>query len=89
MTISWRGLGYLAFMIPLGLFAFAILIWGFNNWPALRGALLVSAAIVWVLGKKLNRDGPDGDGEALHQAFGVPMQWFAVVVLALFVLSFL
>jgi hypothetical protein len=88
MTISWRGLGYLGFMIPLALWGLASVIWGHNNWIAIRVALLIAAVAVWFLGKKLNAEDVDDEGKALHQAFGMPMQWFSVVVLALFLLSF-
>ena len=87
MTISWRGLGWLGFMIPLALWGFASAVWGVSNWPAVRAALLIAAAVVWFLGKNLNKE-LAADGETPHQAFGLPMQWFAVAVLGAFALTF-
>ncbi|WKB52805.1 hypothetical protein [Eleftheria terrae] len=88
MVISWRGLGILGFMIPLALWGLAARIWGVNHFPAMRVALLLAAVLVWVIGKKLNREAQDEGEQAPHQAFGFPMQWSALLALGGVVLTF-
>lgn len=86
MTISWRGLGYLGFMIPLAFWALSCTVFGLNNFKAMRVAFLLSAVAVWMVGRKLNESGPDEDGEAPHQTFGAAMEksvWLSVVALFL------
>jgi len=87
MTVSWRGMGWLAFVIPFFIWGFAAIAFGFQNMPVIRGALIVAAIAVWVVGKKLNSGEPD-EGGAAHQFMAIPMQWYALVVLALFATTF-
>lgn len=89
MTISWRGLGYLGFMIPLALWGAASVIFGVRAFWAARVALLLSAAIVWFVGTKLNSQAQESGEEAPHQAFGYPMQWSVVGVFAALGLTFM
>ena len=89
MAITWRGLGFLGFMIPLALWGFASVIWGHNSFWAIRVALLLAAVMVWVVGKRLNREEQESGGEAPHQAFGFPMQWSAALALGGVALTFL
>lgn len=77
MTITWRGLGYLGFMIPLALWAIACTIGGINNFNAMRVAFVAAAVIVWLVGSKLNAGGELDDGEMPHLTFGKPMQYSA------------
>lgn len=82
MTISWRGLGYLGFMIPMVFWALSCTVFGLNNFKAMRVAFLLSAVVVWFVGRKLNASGPDADGEVAHQTFGASMEksiWLPVV----------
>lgn len=89
MTISWRGLGYLGFMIPLALWGIASVIFGVRVfWPA-RIALLLSAVIVWIVGTRLNAEAKEAGEEAPHQAFGYPMQWSVVGIAAALGLTFM
>jgi hypothetical protein len=88
MSITWRRLGFLGFMIPLSLWALAIGLGGINNMKAMRVAMVLAAVTVWIVGTKLNREGPDEEGEALHQAFGFPMQWSALIGVGGFFLTF-
>ncbi len=46
MTLTWRGLGYLGFMIPLAFWAIACTIGGVNNFNAMRIAFVLAAIIV-------------------------------------------
>jgi hypothetical protein len=75
MAIRWRGYGYLGFMIPVAIWGLIAIVWRGDNWPAVRIGLVISAILVWVIGSRLNSEGPDDDGEVLHQTFGFPMQW--------------
>jgi hypothetical protein len=86
MTLSWRRLGYLGFMIPLALWGVACVIFGWNNFNAMRVAFVVAAIAVWIVGTRLNADDLDDDGKAPHLTFGFPMQyavWVSVVALGL------
>lgn len=90
--IVWQGLGFLAVLIPVIvlLLADALLGKGFMQEYGNEMAALVSAALVWFIGKKLN----DAPGRELvdpktnekillkqrHTIFWVPMQWFAVLL---------
>ncbi|OYT89792.1 MAG: hypothetical protein CFE46_05210 [Burkholderiales bacterium PBB6] len=75
VQISWRRLGYLGFMIPFAAWGLACVLFGHNNFKAIRIAFLLAAAAVWLLGTKLNGDETDADGKAPHLTFGLPMQW--------------
>lgn len=88
MTITWRRLGFLGFMIPLALWGLAAVMFGHSNFKAFRFAFVIAAAVVWFVGMRLNGDEPDEDGKALHLAFGLPLQWAGVIVCAIgFVLT--
>lgn len=89
MTISWRGRGYLGFMIPLAFWAIACTIGGLNNFNAMRVAFVASAVAVWVIGSKLNADDELDDGKAPHLTFGQPMQYSVWISAACLVLTFL
>ena len=84
--VTWRGLGYLSFMVPFGMWALACFVWGVQDDRPMNFAILSSAVVVWFLGKKLNGDKQLGDGKPPHLVYGKPMQWFAVVPLVLFLL---
>ncbi|AKJ30847.1 hypothetical protein [Caldimonas brevitalea] len=87
--ISWRGLGFLGFMIPLALWGLALSIWGHDNFAAARVALLLAAVLVWVIGRKLNQEAREEGDEEPHQAFGFPMQWSVLLALGGVFLTFL
>lgn len=89
MTISWRGHGYLGFMIPLAFWAIACTVGGINNFNAMRVAFVLAAIAVWVVGTKLNEEGECDDGKPLHLTFGQPMQYAVWVSAACLVLTFL
>lgn len=89
MTLTWRGLGYLGFMIPLAFWAIACAIGGVNNFNAMRIAFVVAAIAVWVVGSKLNAEGECEDGQAPHLTFGQPMQYSVWVSGACLVLTFM
>jgi len=89
MTITWRGLGYLGFMIPLAFWAVACTIGGVNNFNAMRIAFVVSAIAVWVVGSKLNEEADQQEGDAAHLTFGYPMQYSVWLSAAGFVLTLL
>jgi len=86
--ITWRGLGFLGFMIPLSLFGLSSVLFGYQSMPAMRFEMIVAAILVWVLGRRVNRVALEDGGEQPHQEFGFPMQWCALLVLAGFALTF-
>ena len=88
MSITWRRLGFLGFLIPLALWALAVGIWGVENLKAMRIAFLLAAVVVWFVGARLNAGERDEDGGARHQAFGFPMQWSALLGVGGFFLTF-
>jgi len=88
MAITWTRLGFLGFMIPLAIWALGVSIWGASNYKAMRGVLLLAAVVVWFVGRRLNAAGRNEDGTALHQAFGFPMQWSALLPLGAIALTF-
>jgi hypothetical protein len=88
MSITWRGLGFLGFMIPLAFAALAISFGGINNTGAMRIALLLSAGLVWYLGRRLNAEALEAGEEAPHQAFGLSLQNSALISVGFFVLTF-
>jgi uncharacterized membrane protein len=89
MTISWRGLGFLGFLIPLALLALATLLGGgVNDFGAIRIAMVLAAIVVWLVGVRLNGDELEDDGRAKHLAFGFPMQWSALLAVAGLLLTF-
>ena len=73
MIIVWRGLG---FLVPLALFLTLLVTSRFPEHEQLAGgiSLLVSAAALWPMGVKLNREA------RLHTLFWIPMQYLAVVL---------
>lgn len=88
MSISWRRLGYLGFMIPLGFWALSCIFFGVTNFRAMRVAFVLAAIAVWVVGAKLNSGDPDEDGKAPHLTFGQPMQRAVWVPAVAFLLTF-
>lgn len=98
--VIWQGWGVLALLIP----ALAVFMSGalggallgaeaasMQHWVTAAG-LILSAALVWVVGKKLN-DAPGRvlvdpkTGQAVelkprHTLFWIPMQWIAVAIVA-------
>jgi hypothetical protein len=89
MTLTWRGHGYLGFMLPLALMALAIIATDLNNFGAMRVAFVVSGLATWFIGVRLNAEGPAADGRAPHLTFGQPLQYAAWVSGACFVLTLL
>lgn len=90
MTLSWRGLGFLGFMVPLALLAISITLGGgVNDFGSIRIGMLVSAAIVWFAGQKLNGEAIAAGDDAPHVCLGMNLQTSAVISLAGFVLTLL
>lgn len=90
MTLTWRGYGFLGFMVPLAMLAVSITLGdGVNDFGAIRIGMLVSAAIVWFAGQKLNAEALAAGDEAAHQCMGMKLQTAAVLSLAGFVLTLL
>ena len=94
--IIWKGFGFLAVVIPVAVSCLGIYIsnalYGINNHPAVWAAsFFLSAAVVWMVGKKLN-SAPErtlhdmAPGEVFsgnleknqHTIFWIPMQWTAL-----------
>ncbi len=89
MTITWRGLGFLGFMIPLAIWGLAAVIFGHSNFNAFRVAFVIAAIASWILGTRLNGDDLEDDGKAPHLAFGLPMQTAGILISgACFLLTF-
>ena len=82
MTLTWRRLGFLGFMIPFAFWGLAAVMFGHSNFKAFRIAFVLAAVVVWVVGTRLNGDETDDDGKAPHLAFGLPMQWAGVLASA-------
>jgi len=74
MRITWTGLGFLGFMIPLSFWALAATFGGTTNFGASRVAFLLAAVATWLVGRKLNAEAQAHGDDAPHQAFGFPMQ---------------
>lgn len=79
MTITWRRLGFLGFMIPLAIWGLSAVLFGHSNFKAFRFAFVVAAVVVWVVGARLNGDELEDDGKPPHLAFGLPLQWAGVL----------
>ena len=96
MLLIWRGLGVAAVLIPF-LLGWAVqsttdFIYGsgaYRTHPGITGgALLVSAFLVFALGKRVNRkippseDNPFGREKPLHQhsLFGIPLEYWAIPI---------
>ena len=73
MIIVWRGLG---FLVPIFVVLSLLVTSRFPQHQSLAGglALLVSAAVLWPIGHKLNRQ------QKLHTLFWIPMQYWGVVL---------
>ncbi len=84
MSITWRRLGFLGFMIPLAFWGIAAVVFGHSNFKAFRVAFVLSAIVTYFVGIRLNGEEPDEDGKAMHLAFGMPMQWAGVTVSGVF-----
>lgn len=90
MTITWRGLGFLGFMIPLATWGLFAVLFGSSNFKAFRIAFALAAVVTWVVGSKLNGDETAEDGKPPHLAFGLPLQKAGLIVSAAgFVLTLL
>jgi hypothetical protein len=87
MTITWRGKGWLAFVIPCVICGLTAVVTDRQSVGAMRGALIVAAIAVWGVGKKLNSGEPD-EGGAAHQLMAIPMQWWALAVLGILATTF-
>lgn len=88
MTITWRRLGYLGFMIPLAFWALSSILFGVTNFNAMRAAFVLACVAVWFVGSKLNADELEEDGKPPHLTFGFPMQWAVWLPAAGFLLTF-
>lgn len=82
MTLTWRRLGYLGFMIPFAFWGLAAVVFGHMNFAASRSAFLLAAVVVWIVGSRLNAGDSDSDGKAMHLTFGMPMQVAGLLVAA-------
>ena len=73
MIIVWRGLG---FLVPVPVLLALLIASQFPAHESLAGgiALLVSAAPMWFMGKRLNRE------SNVHSLYGIPMQYWAIVI---------
>ena len=73
MIIVWRGFG---FLIPLAVLFSLLITSRFPTHESLAGglALVASAAALWPMGARLNREAK------LHTLFWIPMQYWAVVL---------
>lgn len=73
MIIVWRGLG---FLVPVFVVLSLLVTSRFPQHQSLAGglALLASAAILWPIGHKLNRE------QKVHTLFWIPMQYWAIVL---------
>jgi hypothetical protein len=90
MTLTWRRLGFLGFMIPFAFWGLAAVMFGHMNFNASRIAFVLAAIATWIIGSRLNGDETDDDGKALHLTFGMPMQRAGVLVsVAALILTFL
>jgi hypothetical protein len=90
MSLSWRGYGFLGFMVPLAMLAISITLGsGVNDFGSIRIGMLVSAAIVWFAGRTLNAGALAAGDEAPHQCMGMQLQTAAVFSLGGFVLTLL
>jgi len=87
MSVSFRGLGWLAPVIPIVIAAIIIFTVGIENIYLLCGiAFLIASPITWALGAFLNRgensDDEDSDPEekeeARHQLANMPMQYAGI-----------
>lgn len=77
-------------MVPLAMLALSITLGGgINDFASIRIGMLVSAAIVWFVGEKLNADELTSGDEAPHQCMGMNLQTAAVFSVAGFVLTLL
>ena len=73
MLIVWRGLG---FLVPLVVLLSLLISAKFPANPTLAGgiALFVSAALIWAIGTRLNRQ------VKVHTLFWIPMQYWGIVM---------
>jgi|GEM_PF-3176206 len=97
MILIWRGMGILAILIPFTLIFLAQyvtdLIVGdgyFKTHPLLSGLThLLSAAIVFFIGKHVNRRIPPSEsnpfgkekGDMQHSLFEIPLEFWAILIL--------
>lgn len=79
MSLTWRRLGFLGFMIPFALWGLSAVLFGHSNFKAFRFAFVIAAIVVWIVGTRLNGEELDEDGKAPHLAFGLPMQYSGVM----------
>ena len=101
MIIIWQGLGFLAILIPFLISLIAEMVSdamfgkGFYTGHQLltAAAVLISSAVVWFLGVKLNstpgqvlvdpKTGQQFEFKKKHTIFWVPMQWFSTAIAAM------
>lgn len=97
--IVWQGFGFIAALIPLALLALLGMLNQSVKWPhGPEFALLVSAILVWFIGRKLNSredriliDPVTREEVRLrnkHTLFWAPMEWVSVPLVALAVATF-
>ena len=94
MGVSFRGLGWIAPVIPIVIAAIIIFTVGMSNIYFLCGiAFLIAAPITFVVGFLLNRKDDSDDEGAMHQVANMPMQYagifWAVAGVALIIFSLL
>ncbi|KTS92780.1 membrane protein [Pseudomonas oryzihabitans] len=105
MFVVWSGFGFLAFLIPIALvlagqFGMDAMLGG--GWYAAHKAvaavlLLIAAALVWIVGVKLNSDqgrlliDPNTQEQVVfkrrHTIFWIPMQWASAFIAAVAVIQ--
>jgi len=89
MALTWTRLGYLGFMMPFAFWAISARIGGTSNFGAFRISFVLSALVVWFLGKHLNRDALEAGEDVPHKTFSRPMQHAVWVPAVGFVLTLL
>ncbi len=100
MFVVWSGYGFLALLIPVGLmlagqFGMDAMLgggWYTGHKAAAAVVLMVAAALVWIVGVKLNSDqgrvlvDPQTQEQVVlkrrHTIFWIPMQWASAFIAA-------
>lgn len=91
--VVWTGYGFLSGLIPVAVFALTALVVGKDNQPVVGSliASVVSAGLVWWIGRKLNTapgrvlvDPKTSERLVLrrnHTMFWIPMEWWSIACL--------
>ena len=87
MFIAWRGRGYLAMLITVALFFLCGAIFSKDSKWIIPLSMLASAGIVGFLGYRWNLEDRDENDKPIHRLYYLPMHWFAVVYVAIAVIS--